>query len=181
MIFQSEWKEDGCRQKTLPTMKTYCDAHSGCPLVQPQGPVPGSAYNSEQNKAIQANTRKGETLKRIWTLDQKESDSSSNLNSDQDSRFSSPIKGHQDTSVGGRRRKITHPDLKDKALPYQEGLPLQEEDVQELQQPDREIFIAISGETRVLDSDTLEKVILVDYNFIDFDEFLSHTECGRTT
>ena len=48
--------------------------------------------------------------------------------------------------------------------------------MQELQQPDREIFIAISGETRVLDSDTLEKVNLVDYNSIDFDEFLSHTE-----
>ena len=48
--------------------------------------------------------------------------------------------------------------------------------MQELQQPDREIFMAIAGETRVLDSDTLEKVNLVDYNSSDFDEFLSDTE-----
>jgi len=141
------------------------------PRTTTQGPNSDFAHNSEQNKA-----RKRETLKRIRTLEQKESDSNSNPNPDQDSRFSSPIKRHQYTSKIERRRKTTHPDLKKEALPYQEGLPLQEKDVQELQQPDREIFMAMPGETRVLDSDTLDKVNLVDYNSSDFDEFLSDTE-----
>ena len=65
-------------------------------------------------------------------------------------------------------------------LPFQEGVPLKEDNTSPTQDPDRKIFMAIVSETEDHEDDPMGRVDLVDYNSSDYDKFLSNTEIAPT-
>ena len=66
-------------------------------------------------------------------------------------------------------------------LPFQQGVPLQEEDDdQKTHFPDREISMAIISEIQEHNDDPMERVDLINYNSSDYDEFLSDAEATET-
>jgi len=65
-------------------------------------------------------------------------------------------------------------------LPFQQGVPLREDDTSKIYNPDREIFMAIISEIEYHKDNPAERVDLIDYNSSEYDEFLSDGEATET-
>jgi len=130
---------------------------------------------SESNQGVQT-LRKG-APKRFWIPEESTSGSRKKTESDRDSTFHNTInKGLPAGSKTREDKRRNRRDSEDIELPFQEGVPLQEEDNQKTLSPDREIFMAIISEIMEHEDDPMERVDLVDYNSSDYDEYLSDAE-----